>query len=242
VTTLTGTVLLAGFTARSKAYVQAMLRQDLVPQEIVLFGNAARDTGGSHSVDPQVQKSVDFFLPDLAEPLRVSCERADAPVLHCEAGDVNDGALIGILRDLGPRLVVYSGYGGQLVGPRLIDLGLPFLHVHAGWLPSYRGSTTVYYSWLIEGRCGATALLLDKTIDGGPVIARRRYSPPPPGVDVDNVYDGGMRADLLVDVLEEFARSGTLPQPPRDGDEGLTYYVIHPVLKHLALLSREPSS
>ena len=241
-TTLTGTVLLAGFTARSKSYVQAMLRQNLVPQDIVLFGDAARDTGVPHPVDPKAQECIDFFLPDLAEPLRVSCERANAPVFHCEAGDVNDGVLIEILRELRPRLVIYSGYGGQLVGPRLIDLGIPFLHVHAGWLPTYRGSTTVYYSWLVEGRCGATALLLDKTIDEGPVIARRRYPPPPPGVDVDNVYDGGMRADMLVEVLEEFARFGTLPQAPQDGDEGLTYYVIHPVLKHLALLSRERSS
>ena len=134
--------------------------------------------------------------------------------------------------------MIYSGYGGQLVGTAALDLGFDFLHLHGGWLPDYRGSTTVYYSWLKEGRCGVSALILDKEIDSGPIVARRHYPLPPRGMDVDSYYDNMIRADLLVDIMRDFAADGTLPRIPNEGG-GLTYYVIHPVLKHMALLSLE---
>ena len=78
---------------------------------------------------------------------------------------------------------------------------------------------------------------VDQGIDSGPIVARRHY-PPPPGIDVDLVYDSVIRADLLVRVLRDFAETREWPRI-EDTGSGTTYYVIHPVLKHLALLSNE---
>ena len=67
---------------------------------------------------------------------------------------------------------------------------------------------------------------------------RQRYHWPKTGIDVDHLYDGTIRADMLVRVLERFTAEGVFPSVPRDGNYQ-TYHVIHPVLKHLALLSLE---
>ena len=45
-------------------------------------------------------------------------------------------ALRTALLALAPRLVIYSGWGGQIVSAALLDSGAPFLHLHSGWLPT----------------------------------------------------------------------------------------------------------
>ena len=235
---LSGILLLTAFTNRSQAYAQALASARLSPEKVILFGSPRTAKPLDQGRTNGVEEIEGLFLPDLDEPLEATVARAGWDVQHCSAKDINDPAISRLLIDLKPRLVIYSGYGGQLVDAAVLDLGFDFLHLHGGWLPDYRGSTTVYYSWLKEGRCGVSALILDKEIDSGPIVARRRYPLPPRGMDVDRYYDNMIRADLLVDVLRDFAALGTLPRIPNEGG-GLTYYVIHPVLKHLALLSLE---
>ncbi|MAF95815.1 MAG: methionyl-tRNA formyltransferase [Rhodospirillaceae bacterium] len=233
-----GILFLAAFTNRSRAYAQALAAAGLSPEKVILFGSPPAAKPADQGPDKGVEEIEGLFIPDLGEPLEETVARAGWDVQHCPAKDVNDPALSRLLLDLQPRLVIYSGYGGQLVGAAVLDLGFDFLHLHCGWLPDYRGSTTVYYSWLKEGRCGVSALILEKEIDSGPIVARRRYPLPPRGMDVDSYYDNMLRAALLVNVLKDFTADGTLPRIPNE-DGGLTYYVIHPVLKHIALLSLE---
>lgn len=234
-------LFLAAFTPRSRTYAQAMAAAGLSPERVIIFGDPAADAADRLSSVGSGPDLGNLFLPDLTVPLGDTCSLAGWKTEHCAAGDINHEDISRCLEAHRPRLVVYSGYGGQLVKPHVLDLGFDFLHLHAGWLPDYKGSTTVYYSWLREGRCGVTALLLDHGIDGGPIVAQRRYPVPPSGVDVDLVYDNVIRADLLVDVLKGYAERGALEtQPSPDG--GQTYYVIHPVLKHVALISRRQAS
>ena len=111
------------------------------------------------------------------------------------------------------------------------------MHFHSGWLPEYQGSTTIYYCILQERRCGVTALLLDEGIDTGPVIARQHYPMPPADLDVDFIYDNAIRADLMVRVIRAFAEEKVLLGLEPQTTSGHTYFKIHPVLKHLAILS-----
>ena len=218
---LTDVILLAAYTARSRAYLDALIRAGLRPAGVLLYRR------------PQ---------PDLSQPLRATCESAGWPVTEIAAEHVHDAPVIERLRALRPRLVIYSGYGGQIVSPEALDAAGGFLHLHAGWLPEERGSTTIYYSLLREGRCAVSALLLAPAIDAGPIIARRRYPVPPAGTDVDRVYDSAIRADLLVSCLRGYARHGGFPDPlPQKPGSGTMHYIIHPVLKHIALL-RLPES
>jgi len=228
-------VMLAAHTARSQAYIQAMVAHDLLPAAVILL--APPENALARQARPQPDVSG-LILPDLDECISATCERANIPVVELGTRDVNHTEVAAATSAARAEVVIYSGYGGQIVADHVLALGPVFLHMHSGWLPAYRGSTTLYYALLNGDAPAVSALLLDKHIDTGPVVARRQYPKPPGNIDVDNVYDAAIRADLLARVLENYATSGELSgERQQAGPEASPYYVIHPVLKHLAVLS-----
>ena len=236
---LNNVLLLAAHTARSQAYAQALAHHDLRPQWSIVYG---AESGGMPGQKTFSQASVTqlggMFVPDLSETLTDTCIQSGWNVDAIDTTDINADEIYQKIKALDPQLVIYSGYGAQIVGPKLLDLGAPFLHMHAGWLPSYRGSTTIYYSLLNDRNCGVSAILLNKNIDEGSIVGRRVFPPPPADVDIDYVYDGVIRSDLLVSVLQDYITNEKFSDiRHQDANEGYTYYVIHPVLKHLAILS-----
>ena len=226
-------VLLAAQTARSQAYIQALADTGLQPASVILLGD---DPVPPASTGPA--RWQDLVLPDLGESVSATCARAGVPVVRCAGADVNADATVQALREAHADIVIFSGAAGQIVSQRVLELGPRFLHLHSGWLPEYRGSTTLYYALLNGDPPAVTAIFLDASIDTGPVIARRAYPRPPHGMDVDRVYDAAIRADLLVRLMRGYAETGALEaSEAQQPEQGTTYYVIHPVLKHIALLS-----
>ena len=110
--------------------------------------------------------------------------------------------------------------------------------MHGGYLPDFKGSTNNYYSLLAEGTIGASAIFLTPEIDGGPVIRRRRFAPPAQRTRIDHIYDSAARARVLVDTLEAWRIHGDWVFELPNNSLGDTYYIIHPVLKHLAILAK----
>jgi len=238
---LDGVILLAANTARSRAYAQTLQARDHSLAGTILFDRAGADNPGKSGAPPKPGVETSVNLPDLSIPIETTCHAICAHLDSVEAETVNDPAVIRSVKaaaDSGAKLVIYSGYGGQLVGPELLSMGLPFLHLHSGWLPEYRGSTTIYYSLLDGESCGVSAILLDPEIDQGPIVGRRKYPPPPASVDIDFFYDSAIRADLMADTVEAWARAdgfADLVVQPESSDGA--FFVIHPLLKHVALLS-----
>lgn len=236
---LSGTLFIAALTARSQAYAQAMARCGVSPMRTVFLGeDGARVPGRGPGSAIAVELPAGLVAADLSEPLEATAKREGWACEHVRGMDVNSDQLAAAIDRIAPKLVIYSGYGGQIVGRPLLERGIPMLHVHAGWLPRYRGSTTVYYEMLNDRRCSASAILLRPELDAGPILARKHFPAPAEGIDVDYVYDPAIRASLLVDVLRGYADAGSLPQPvAQSPEEATTYFVIHPVLKHIAMLA-----
>jgi methionyl-tRNA formyltransferase len=239
-----GILFLAANTPRSQAYAQAFAARGITLDQVILFDRpgAAQPGKAALSAPPDIATAVP--LPDPRVPLLQSLDSLAARVQRIEAESVNDPAIFTAVKaaidTIEAALVIYSGYGGQLVSRELLSLGPPFLHAHSGWLPDYRGSTTVYYSLLAGEGSGVSVIGLVPAIDQGPVMARRHYPAPPVGVDIDYFYDSAIRADLIADVVAQWQKDGQLDPIEVDGD-GADYYVVHPLLKHLALLSLEAS-
>jgi methionyl-tRNA formyltransferase len=226
-------LFLAAYTSRSQAYAQAMTANGFHLKGVLLFG---KPKDPATHVPRQFWKAG-LFLPDLRIPLEETCSGAHWPIHRNPASDVNHPAILEFLQQRRPSLVIYSGYGGQIVKEPLLELKIPFLHVHSGWLPDECGSTTIYYRLLIRGNCAASAFILTREIDAGPILARKEYPPPPAGMDIDLLYDGAIRADLLIEVLKKVGAKGQVDKTIARDSAGTMYYVIHPVLKHLAILS-----
>jgi methionyl-tRNA formyltransferase len=96
----------------------------------------------------------------------------------------------------------------------------------------------MYYQLLAEGRLTATALFLERRIDTGPVVASMDFPPPPDRSTIDLAYDPWMRAVLMRQVLAEIA-AGRVPSGRPQESGGRSYFVIHPVLRHLAIYGPE---
>lgn len=229
--------LLAANTTRSQAYIQTLVAHDLYPSQVILLGN--KNTA-QISTESKSHYWKNILLPDLNESILDTCSKAKIPVSHCDTNDVNSPLTISAISQAKAEIVIYSGFGGQIVSENVLNLGSQFLHMHSGWLPEYRGSTTLYYALLNGESPAVTALILDRTIDTGPVIAKKYYPIPPANIDIDLTYDAAIRADLLVRVIKTYVSARVLPNiKEQSNGNANTYYVIHPVLKHLAILSLE---
>lgn len=227
-------IILCARTARSLAYLQGLAAAGIHPDSVLVYGQAGAPLQSQRNLG--VQPLPEVFCPDLSLDIDSCLAQLNWPCEVSTAHSLDDPALLASLERLSPDLLVYSGYGGQLVPPALLSR-YPVLHIHSGWLPDYRGSTTLYYQIIEQRECAASALLLDEKIDTGPVVARKRYPMPPPGIDVDYLYDNAIRADLLVTVLTQWRQDPTSLQPLPAEPEQPPYFIIHPLLKHLALLA-----
>ncbi|MGB6009488.1 formyltransferase family protein [Castellaniella sp.] len=232
--TLPGMGLVAAPTARSQAYIQALAASGLHPEFVLLLGDHGP---GAPAAPPSPQRWRGIPLVDLNEPVIATCHRAGIRTLTVAASSVNDAPALEALRQLQPHTLIYSGAGGQIVSSEALGLGARFLHMHAGHIPDYRGSTTIYYALLNGAPPAVTAIFLDARIDTGGILARRSYPAPDRNIDIDRIYDASIRADTLIRLLRDYATTGSFAPPsPQKQDEGATYFVIHPVLKHLAIL------
>lgn len=230
---LTGIGMIAAATTRSQAYIQALAACGLHPEFVLLLGDHATPPEARPS--PRTWKNVQ--LVDLAESVAATCRRAGIPAHTIPAASVNDSAALEAVQRLHPKTLIYSGAGGQIVSREALGLGARFLHLHAGHIPGYRGSTTIYYALLNKEQPSVTAIFLDENIDTGGILSRQAYPDPTKEIDIDRSYDASIRADCLVRLLHDYAASGSFRPPQAQRlDEGATYFVIHPVLKHLAIL------
>lgn len=231
---LNDVILLAAPTSRSQAYLQTLASQQLLPAHVVLMGDENITTQQAHAIN-------DFHginLPDLTQSIASTCEEHAVSLIKVDTHSVNSPMIAEIIKQLTPKIVIYSGFGGQIVSRDTLNMGAVFLHMHSGSLPFYRGSTTLYYALLNNDKPSVTAILLDPEIDTGPIIAEKQYPLPIAGMDIDRIYDSAIRADLLLQVMNDYSKTGELTaKNMQNKDEGNTYYVIHPVLKHIAMLS-----
>lgn len=226
--------LLASDTTRTKAYLHAMIQENMLPGMCVVYSdNISRmqEEAEQYKKDNHENK---YFNIDM--PVLTFLEEAGIPCTFVENKDINSEQMKSIIQSLQQKYIIYSGYGGYILKPHLFQFGKKYIHVHAGILPQYRGSTTVYYSFLQEKMFGATAIFLSEGIDEGAVIACETFDIPKEPVDIDYIYEPYMRSRVLIKVLKKYLSDGELTSCRQSMEGAETYFIIHPVLKHIAML------
>ena len=221
-------------TTRSQAYIQAMVRNGVKPAKCFIL---AASPDEMRKADEQFKSEGRQYF-NIDEPLLETIEKNQIEYAFLGTRDINDPAVVDVISMIPQQYLIYSGYGGYILQPHLFQLGKRWIHVHAGILPAYRGSTTAYYSLLNNGRIGATAIFLNEQIDEGDIIAEREFLPPADGTLIDYIYEPYIRSCVLVDALRMYRESGEFfTKSQNSGDKvAETYFIIHPVLKHIAIL------
>jgi Methionyl-tRNA formyltransferase len=231
-------ILLGANSVRTKAYLQYMVKSGNVPSQVFLMSTSPQDllteVQQCRTAPPPIEQSQIF---NINEPILYTLTSNKIPYQFISTDNVNSVETISAIRSVAGKYVIYSGFGGQILKPEVLSLGKKFLHVHPGVVPKYRGSTTVYYSLLKEGTIGASAIFLDEKIDCGAVLKAKTFDISNDLLDFDYIVDPHIRASLLVEVLEEYKVKGYFEIEIQNEQAGETFYIIHPVLKHIALLS-----
>lgn len=235
--------MIAAPTMRTRAYLQMFEWHGIRPATVFRLPGEEPDWRGGLAITVPIRSGLDGELPSLTgdydfrfhpgEPIGETASRLGCAVVDLPSDDINSDSCSAILAADSISVVVYSGLPKVLLKPNLLANGKRYLHVHGGYLPEYRGATGFYYGLLEKGFLGNTAIWVDEGVDTGSVLARRWYRPEGGG-DVDNVWDPVTRGDLLLDVLLTAEKNEFYPSLPAEEERNL-YYIIHPVLKHLAL-------
>lgn len=215
-------ILLGVVNNRTKFYLSALIKKNLVPNNALILR--------PKTILPGQKKN------DLNSDIVSFFKKHNIKYSFITASNPNDMSVVKKLKRLKEPYVIYSGPGGVILRKPLFDTHKKFLHVHPGRLPDYRGSTTIYYQILAQDGCSASALFLNERIDKGPVLAVKEYPLPGRKEDMDYIYDPKIRADLLVKVIKGYLKFNKFSEKKQNKAKGDTYYIMHPVLRHIAKL------
>jgi methionyl-tRNA formyltransferase len=230
--------LLAGNTFRARAYAQQLGQlnnEDLVIKGF-FYGFDKRITSpvsiGIKTKDYLTKQNL--FIPDLNENIQVTFKKNNWQFIEHFDENVNASHLISELHKIETDIIVFAGYGGQLLRSEHFNKRVKYLHMHPGILPYERGSTTLYYSILNNRKLSVTAFYMTENIDDGEIVYSQQYERPSKGVNIDIWLDNVIRANCFEKALKIILQGD---KTEITGDNSNEYYVIHPVLKHIALLS-----
>lgn len=239
-------LILAGNTFRARAYIQAIENSKIKLEleiTVILYGSVSKKLQNIkiNTETSQYLKNNKIFKPNLNLDLVTFLENNNWNYKIISENNVNSETIINSIQKQNPDLIVYAGYGGQILAKEHFESGKNYIHMHPGDLPSERGSTTIYYSILNKKKCTVTSFYMTERIDDGSHILKKQYNTPDFGVDIDYWFDNSIRADCLIETLEKIIKNKgfkhLLDQNVKCDVKEKEYYIIHPVLKHLSILS-----
>lgn len=132
------------------------------------------------------------------------------PVSLHHVESVNADETREMLRKIEPDVVVVLGT--RIISPAVLQsIDCPFVNLHAGITPRYRGTDGVYWA-LSEGRpdlVGATVHVVDSGIDTGPVLGRVYFTTEPEDSIATYPYLGLVRGlPVLAEQVERLLARG----------------------------------
>ena len=231
-------LLLAGDTFRARSYAQILAENSTsFSVEGYFYGSNKKvpHIESLSKIEEAYYKENDLFVPDFNQSVKITFEKNGWDFTLTDNEDVNSSEVISKVTQISPDIVVFAGFGGQILKPTHFQNKFIYLHMHPGDLPLERGSTTIYYSILNKRRCTVTAFLMTAKIDEGNNVHKHSYCLPLKGMNIDLFYDNIVRADCFIRALQKIKNKAEFLN-----DEHINnceYFVIHPVLKHIALLS-----
>ena len=228
---------------RSKAYLQNLIKNNFIPNKI-LFLNNNNETLIEHTENDKlisedtnqkfIRKLIDLEISfDEKEHVLKTIKSKKIEFIEINNLDVNSKDVIDEVAKIVDKYIIYSGPSSCILGKEILSKNKKFIHVHPGLLPKYRGSTTIYYSLLLELKIGCSVIFLNESIDEGPLLYKKEYRISEKGIDFDYVLDPLVRAKALIEYLKIDKIN---PTKQNNNEKRSIFYIIHPLLKHISII------
>lgn len=229
---------------RSKSYLQNLIKIGFIPEFAIVLDNVefrpentlADMQQNSDSKQVSIQKSADTgFEFDDKEHILTTLKKHKVNYVLLPTLEVNSEQVIQLVKQSPTKYILYSGAGGAILKKEILSQGKLFIHAHPGWLPEFRGSTTFYYSMLINQEVACSVFIMNEKIDAGKLLVRKRFLIKEKNIDYDRVLDPCVRTATLLEFFsnsEQYLKN----EIKINADKANNFYIIHPVLKHLAIL------
>jgi len=210
---------------RSKAYLSKIISNKINLNKII-FMNDNSNKIFSDEIS-RISKKYGFEISKSVKEILIE-NRLDFKEFNFL--DINSKILIEYLKTLELNYIIFTG--GGILKNEILNIDSKFVHFHPGITPFYKGSTCFYYSILNDDNCGVTAFIMDEKLDTGEIICQKEFSKPDHEF-IDDVYDPHIRSELLVELFKKRFLENHFEKNKLNGGE--TYYIIHPILKHIAI-------
>ena len=221
---LKGIGMIAADTSRTIYYLDGLIKERMFPEFVLVLINKDEQLLPGQENSKSENKLIGLL------------EFNNIPYKISEDKNINSNEVVQLIGSRHESIFIFSGFGGVLLREDILSTGKKFLHIHGGYLPDFKGSTTNYYSLLTENIIAASSMFLSNEIDSGSVLLRRKFSAPKDRTQIDHIYDSEVRSKVLIETLSKYIKSGIWDFDLKNNEGGEIYYIIHPVLKHLAIL------
>jgi len=157
---------------RSKAYLQNLIKNGFIPNKAIIL-NDKNVTLAEHTENDKliskdtnqkfIRRLIDLDIEfDEKEHIIKTVENNNIDYIVVDSLDINSKEVIEEIENIDEEYIVYSGPGGTILRKEILSKCKKFIHVHPGWLPKFRGSTTIYYSMLHNSTVGASIFCLKR--------------------------------------------------------------------------------
>ena len=231
-------------TPRSSIYLQVLIKHNLIPKYFIYLKNKKKQKLPEMI---KTKKKV-FNLPDkytkfYGKKMKINIDiLSELKKLNAEfdvynTTNIHKSYVINKIITRKEKNFIYSGYSGVILKKQILSVKKNFLHVHGGFLPKFKGSTTNYYSILEEDTIGATSIFMSKEVDSGPILYRSKFKFNNKKNEIDDFYDSFIRSIVLAKTVSIYSKKNKWVNIKKNVSKSNSYYIIHPILKHLAILS-----
>lgn len=206
---------------RSLYYLKKLKKEGIYPSTIIVTS--------CNKITKDINKSHKFQIEKLRKYLNFFKKKSKIINLK-KKNSILKG--IGLLEE---KLIVFAGNYGQILSEEFFQFSKLYLHVHPGSLPQYRGSTTYYYEYLEKQRITFTSIFLNKRLDNGKIILKKVFVPKKIDLEkMDILFDPLLRSEVLMKTILYINKNRLILKKNKLSKK--VHYVIHPLLKHIAIL------
>ena len=201
--------LVCSTTKRSYEYIKEIKNNKIKTNIVIVYEN-------KKNKNKHLLNEILFFL-----------KKFNFKFIFIKNSHINKKSFSKIIFKYTKKNILLSLYPGEIIKNSSFFQKRNCFHNHTGLLPSYRGSTTIYYSILKEKKIYCTTFKINKNIDDGIILYTNKYNFPKKKMNIDE-YDNIIRAKHFVKFLK-----GETGINKKNLHEEI-YYTIHPVLRNIA--------